>query len=155
MPISVGKGKSRRGISSSELSHGPNDSPEGIGWSAAPKTDRMEDTVASKERTPEQIRAEIAASRHAMTVGIEGLLSEVHPTAIKNQVVDDAKQAVSDTKQVIYDTVDDTRNYFVDEGGPRWNNIGTVAMVVVSAVVIVAAVGGAAALIRSIGREGK
>lgn len=109
--------------------------------------------MASKERTPEQIRAEIAKSRHAMTVGIEGLVSEVHPTAIKNQVVDDAQQAVSNTKQIIYDTVDDTRTYFVDEGGPRWNNIGTVAMVVVGVVVVVAAVGGTAALIRWIGRD--
>lgn len=111
--------------------------------------------MASKERTPEQIRAEIAASRHAMTVGIEGLVSQVHPTAIKNQVVDEAKQAVDDTKQVIYDAVDDTRSFFVDEGGPRWDNIGTVAMVVVGAVVVLAAVGGAAALIRRIGQDPK
>ena len=73
--------------------------------------------MASKERTPEQIRADIAASRHAMTVGIEGLVSEVHPTTLKNRAVDEAKQVVTDTKQMIYDTVDDTRTYFVDRGG--------------------------------------
>lgn len=108
--------------------------------------------MASKERTPEQIRADIAGSRHAMTVGIEGLVSEVHPTAIKNRAVEDVKQTVSDTKQIIYDTVEDGRNYFVDEDGVRWDNIGTVAIVVVGAVVLLAAVGGTAALIRRLGK---
>ncbi|MGB3954194.1 MAG: DUF3618 domain-containing protein [Brooklawnia sp.] len=108
--------------------------------------------MASKERTPEQIRADIAASRHAMTVGIEGLVSEVHPTAIKNRVVDDAKQTVADTKQMVYDTVDDTRGYFVDEGGVRWNNVGTVALIVVGVVVVAAAASGVSALIRRIGK---
>lgn len=108
--------------------------------------------MASKERTPEQIRADIATSRHAMTVGIEGLLSEVHPVAIKNRVVDEAKQTVADTKQMVYDTVDDTRGYFVDEGGVRWNNVGTVALIVMGVVVVAAAAGGVSALIRRIGK---
>lgn len=108
--------------------------------------------MASKERTQEQIRADIAASRHAMTVGIQGLVSEVHPVAIKNRAIDEVKQGVDDTKQVIYDVVDDTRNYFVDEDGPRWNNVGTVALVVVGVIVVAAAIGGAAALIRRIGK---
>mgnify|MGYP000845336176 FL=1 len=108
--------------------------------------------MASKERTPEQIRAEIAASRHAMTVGIEGLVSEVHPITLKNRAVDEAKQAVTDTKQMIYDTVDDTRTYFVDRGGVRWNNVGTVTLIVVGAVVVLATAGGVASLIRRIGK---
>lgn len=106
----------------------------------------------ANQRTPEQIRADIAASRHAMTVGIEGLVSEVHPTAIKNRAVDDVKETVTETKQLIYDTVDDTRGYFVDEGGVRWNNVGTVALVVVGAVVVIGAFAGAAALMRRIAR---
>ena len=108
--------------------------------------------MASKERTPEQIRAEIAASRHAMTVGIEGLVSEVHPTTLKNRAVDEAKQVVTDTKQMIDDTVDDTRTYFVDRGGVRWNNVGTVTLIVVGAVVVLTAAGGVASLIRRIGK---
>lgn len=108
--------------------------------------------MASNQRTPEQIRADIASSRHAMTIGIEGLVSEVHPTAIKNRAVDEVKQTVDDTKQMIYDTVDDTRGFFVDEGGVRWNNVGTVALVVVGAVVVFGAVGGVAALIRRAGK---
>jgi len=78
--------------------------------------------VASKERTPEQIRADIA------------------------------KQVVTDTKQMIYDTVDDTRTYFVDRGGVRWNNVGTVTLIVVGAVVVLTAAGGVASLIRRIGK---
>ena len=108
--------------------------------------------MAAKERTPEQIRAELAASRHAMSVGIEGLVSEVHPTAIKNRAVEEVKQTVDDTKQMIYDTVDDTRTFFVDEGGVRWNNVGTVALIVVGAVVVIGAVAGASSLIRRIGK---
>ena len=104
--------------------------------------------MASKERTPEQIRAEIAASRHAMTVGIEGLVSEVHPITLKNRAVDEAKQAVKDTKQMIYDTVDGTRRYFVDESGVRWNNLGTVALIAVGVVTVIGAASGVSALFR-------
>lgn len=108
--------------------------------------------MAPKQRTPEQIRADIAASRHAMSVGIEGLVSEVHPTALKNNAVDGAKQAVDDTKDMVLDAVDETRNFFMDEGGVRWNNVGTVALVVIGAVSVLAAVGGASALLRRIGK---
>lgn len=78
-------------------------------------------------------------------------MSEVHPITLKNRAVDEAKQAVTDTKQMIYDTVDDTRTYFVDRGGVRWNNVGTVA-VVVGAVVVLATAGEMASLIRRIGK---
>ena len=108
--------------------------------------------MASRERTPEQIRADIAASRHAMSVGIQGLVSEVHPTGIKNRAEDEVKKTVKDTKQMIYDTVDDTRTYFVDRGGVRWNNVGTVTLIVVGAVVVLATAGGVASLIRRIGK---
>lgn len=108
--------------------------------------------MASRERTPEQIRADIAASRHAMSVGIQGLVSEVHPTGIKNRAEDEVKKTVKDTKQMIYDTVDDTRTYFVDRGGVRWNNVGTVTLIVVGAVVVLTAAGGVASLIRRIGK---
>lgn len=107
--------------------------------------------MARNERTPEQIRADIAASRHAMSVGIEGLVSEVHPTAIKNRAVDDAKQAVEDTRTVVFEAVDDTRNYFVDEGGIRWNNVGTVALIVVGSLAVIGVVSGIAALARRVG----
>lgn len=109
--------------------------------------------MARTERTPEQIRADIAASRHAMSVGVEGLVSEVHPTAIKNRVVDDAKQVAVDTRTMLFETVDDTRGYFVDEGGVRWNNVGTVALIVVGSLAVLGVVSGIAALARKVGER--
>ena len=104
--------------------------------------------MASRERTPEQIRADIAASRHAMSVGIQGLVSEVHPTGIKNRAEDEVKKTVKDTKQLTYDTVDGTRRYFVDESGVRWNNLGTVALIAVGVVTVIGAASGVSALFR-------
>ena len=46
----------------------------------------------------------------------------------------------------------DTRTYFVDRGGVRWNNVGTVTLIVVGAVVVLATAGGVASLIRRIGK---
>jgi len=108
--------------------------------------------VASRQRTPEQIRADIAATRHTISTGVEGLVSEVHPTTLKNRAVDDVKQTIKqtfdDTRKVIFDTVDETRNWFVDSGGVRWNNVGTVALVVGGAAAVFGAFAGAGALIR-------
>ncbi|WP_341727933.1 DUF3618 domain-containing protein [Brooklawnia sp.] len=106
--------------------------------------------MASRERTPEQIRADIAASRHAMTVGIAGLVSEVHPTAIKNHAEDEVKKTVKDTKQAIYDTVDETRRYFVDEAGVRWDHIGTIALIAVGVVAAVGVATGVSGLFRKV-----
>lgn len=108
--------------------------------------------MASRQRTPEQIRADIAATRHAVTVGVEGLVSEVHPTTLKNRAVEDVKQTIrqtfDDTRKAIFDTVDETKNWFVDEGGVRWNNVGTVALAVGGAAAVFGAFAGAGALIR-------
>lgn len=108
--------------------------------------------MASKEPTLEQMRADIAASRHAMTVGLEGLVTEVHPTAIKNRFIDEVKKTISDTKQMVVDAAEDAVGYFVDEDGVRWDNVGTAAMVVGAGVAVVAAFGGVGALIRRIGK---
>lgn len=116
--------------------------------------------MASKQRTPEQIRADIAASRHAMTSGIEGLVSEVHPTVVKQRVIDEARQVIDDTKRVvaetIVDTVEETRSrvkdFLFDNNGVRWNNIGTVAMVVVGVTAAYASLGKLGSLFRGIGR---
>ena len=110
----------------------------------------MEDTVARNQRTPEQIRAEIAAHRHAMTVGIEGLVSEVHPTAVKGRAIKDAKQAIANTRDMVTETIEESRSYFVDEGGVRWNNVGTVALIVVGSLAVLGVIGGTAALIRKV-----
>ena len=77
-----------------------------------------------------------------------GLVSEVHPTGIKNRAEDEVKKTVKDTKQMIYDTVDGTRRYFVDESGVRWNNLGTVALIAVGVVTVIGAASGVSALFR-------
>ncbi len=98
--------------------------------------------MASNQRTPEQIRADIAASRHAMTVGLEGLVSEVHPSAIKNTVKAVAQDMADDAKQSAFDSVRRARGWFVDENGVRWDHVGTVTIAVLGVVTVVAAVSG-------------
>lgn len=105
--------------------------------------------MGSKGRTPEQIRKDLAASRHAMSVGIEGLVSQIHPTAVKNQATDKAKEKVEDVKSSIKDTVGKVTGYFYDEYGIRWNNVGTVAL---AGVCVVAAFGTVGALSSAIRR---
>ena len=104
--------------------------------------------MTPNSRTPQQIRAELAASRHAMAVGLEGLVSQVHPVAIKNKAVDDAKQKVEDTKSSIKDRFKAVTGYFYDRSGVRWNNVGTVALIATGVCVVAGALSGTAALVR-------
>lgn len=104
--------------------------------------------MASYQRTPEQIRADIAASRHAVTVGLEGLVSEVHPSAIKETVKQAASDVVEDAKASAFDSVRSVKEWFVDEGGVRWNNVGTVALAVVGVVAVAGSLSGVASLVR-------
>lgn len=94
----------------------------------------------AKNRTPDQIRADIAAARKAMAANVEGLVSEVHPTALKDRAVHEAKTAVSDTvndaKSAVTNTVKDAKSAVMDTDGPRWDRIGTAALVA-GAVIIV------------------
>ncbi|HSN44697.1 MAG TPA: DUF3618 domain-containing protein [Propionibacteriaceae bacterium] len=48
-------------------------------------------TTTKDNRSAAQIRADIAAARARMSANIEGLVTEVHPTAVKNRAVDNAK----------------------------------------------------------------
>ena len=104
--------------------------------------------MASYQRTPEQIRADLAASRHAVTVGLEGLVSEVHPTAIKENVKQAASDDVDDAKASVVDSLRSVKEWFVDEGGVRWNNVGTVALAVVGVAAVAGSLSGVASLIR-------
>lgn len=76
----------------------------------------------ASSRTPDQIRADIAAARAAMSANVEGLVAEVHPVAIKNRAVNDAKEAVAEQVQ-------EARSYVMDDSGPRWDRIGTGVLV--------------------------
>lgn len=104
--------------------------------------------MASHQRTPEQIRADIAASRHAMTVGLEGLVSEVHPKAIKENVKQAATEAVGEAKDSAFEQVRNVKDWFADDGGVRWNNVGTVALAALSAVATISTLSGIGSLIR-------
>lgn len=45
-------------------------------------------------RSAQQIKADIAAARARMSANVEGLVTEVHPKAVKQRTVDDAKAFV-------------------------------------------------------------
>lgn len=89
----------------------------------------------AKQRTPEQIRADIQAARKTMVNNVEGLVTEVHPKAIKDRAVNDAKTFVADK-------VDEAKSVVVDRDGPRWDHIGTAVFVAVGVVVTVAVLRG-------------
>jgi len=87
-----------------------------------------------------------------MTVGIEGLISEVHPTAIKNHAEEAVNQTVQDAKQAIYDKVDESRRFFADDAGVRWDNIGTIGLIAGAVAAAAGALSGVSALVRKIAR---
>lgn len=81
------------------------------------------------------IRARVASSRNDFFANVEGLVSEVHPTAVKNR-------AINDTKVFVSETVDDAKAQVIDESGPRWDRIGTAVLAVVGVVAFVVSVRG-------------
>ncbi len=91
----------------------------------------------AKHRTPDQIQADIAASLKTITDNVEGLVSEVHPTAVKDRAVGEAKTFVAEQ-------VDNAKGMVVDRNGPRWDRIGTAAFVAVGVIVTVAILKGIA-----------
>lgn len=78
--------------------------------------------MAKSETNIDQIRARIAASRRQVAGGVQGLTATVHPTAVKNQAVYEAKSFASDSYE-------NAKSAFIDESGPRWDHIGTVVLV--------------------------
>lgn len=82
----------------------------------------------AKRRTPEQISADIAAARENVINNFQGLVAEVHPSGIKNRVVNDAKEQVAEQ-------VDEAKSLIADENGPRWDRIGTAVFVAVGVTV--------------------
>ncbi|WP_316668263.1 DUF3618 domain-containing protein [uncultured Propionibacterium sp.] len=84
--------------------------------------------MAKSETNIDQIRARIAASRRQVAGSVQGLTATVHPTAVKNQAVYEVKTFASDSYE-------NAKSAFVDESGPRWDRIGTVALAVVGVAV--------------------
>lgn len=91
--------------------------------------------MAKNDSEIERLRARIASNREQLSNNIEGLVSEVHPTAVKNRAVATVKQRIEDTKQKAKATV-------IDESGPRWDRIGTAVLATVGVVLVVASVRG-------------
>lgn len=86
----------------------------------------------AKERSAEQIRADLAAARADFASGVQGMVSEVHPQTIKDETIGKVTGKVSDVKDVFTETigteVKSVRTFFADEQGVRWDNIGSVVM---------------------------
>lgn len=73
--------------------------------------DKPQDT-----RSAAQIRADIAAERARLGANVEGLVTEVHPKAVKQRTVDDAKAFVMGE-------VDNAKAQVKDEDGWRTDRL--------------------------------
>lgn len=69
-------------------------------------------------KTPDEIRAEIAIARQQMADGVRGLASQIHPSVIKAQTVNQLRDAVTGK-------VNEAKATVVDDAGVRWDRIGT------------------------------
>ena len=80
----------------------------------------------------EQIRARIAATRANLMGGIEDLAAQVNPQAVKNNVKESVKQSAEDTKlaakKTVQEAADGFKDFFVDELGVKWHNVGSVLL---------------------------
>ncbi|MDR0436487.1 MAG: DUF3618 domain-containing protein [Propionibacteriaceae bacterium] len=93
------------------------------------------------ERSPEQIKAEIVAARERLAQGVQGLVSEVHPAAIRATAVDAVKAGVDAQ-------VAKVKALVVDSAGIRWDRIGTAVIVAVGALGICGVLKGMGRLLR-------
>lgn len=103
--------------------------------------------MASRGRTPEEIRVGLAEARHAMTVGIEGIISEIHPTAVKNKAADEVMNTIEKVKEEALGVATDAIGYFYDRKGVRWDNVGTAALTAGTVLVAGLGVRGVAGLV--------
>lgn len=76
----------------------------------------MADKKKADPRSPEQIRADIAAARARMSANVEGLVAEVHPKAVKQRTVDE-------TKAFMMAEVDNAKRQVKDEDGWRTDRL--------------------------------
>lgn len=88
----------------------------------------MADKKPADTRSAAQIRADIEAARQRMSANVQGLVTEVHPTAVKNRAVDDAKE-------VARTEVDNLTYQVKDENGWRTDRL-TVAGAVAGAALV-------------------
>lgn len=88
------------------------------------------------DRSVDEIRSEMAKTRARVTEAVQGLITETDPRVLKNRAQDEAKSFVQTE-------VNNVKSWFVDDAGPRWDNI---AKIVGGVVAVVAIAAGAKAL---------
>lgn len=81
----------------------------------------------AKSDDVQQLQAQIAAAREKLAQNIQGLVTDVHPSAVRARAVNDARTFASDSVSQAKATV-------VDESGVRWDRIGTAVLVVAGVV---------------------
>lgn len=77
------------------------------------------DTATKKKkpadnRTADQIRADIAARRARISANVEGFVEEVHPQALKEKAVDDAKAFASREFETAKQQIKDEAGWRID-----------------------------------------
>jgi len=65
-------------------------------------------------RTVDQIRNDLAARRSKLSSDVEGLVEEVHPTAVKQRAVNDAKAMAQSEFETLKSTVKDEDGWRTD-----------------------------------------
>lgn len=82
-------------------------------------------------RSTADIEAEIAAARQRLASNVEGLITQVHPQAIKTRAVNDAKDFAAGE-------LNSARSQFVDDfGNYKWDRVAYLAAALVGSVAFV------------------
>ena len=92
-------------------------------------------------RTPEQIHADISQARHGLASGVEGLVAQAHPAALK-------REATAQARAKAQSMVESVTTQLVDDAGVRWNRVGTVVLSVVGVLLVWKVLRGFARLVR-------
>ena len=95
----------------------------------------------AQTRTAEQIRSDIAAARQRLAEGVEGLVSQTHPAALK-------REAIGAAKGKARKTLDSLRGQVHDDAGLRWNRIGTAVLVLKGVIIVMLIAKGLGRLLR-------
>lgn len=74
----------------------------------------MAPTTTKDTRTVDQIRSDIAAARSRVAASVEGLVEEVHPAAVKQRTVNDAKTFAHEEFETLKAQVKDERGWRTD-----------------------------------------
>lgn len=99
----------------------------------------MADKKPQDNRTAEQIRRDLAAARARVSAQVEQLVEEVHPTAIKDRTIDQARAFAQTEFESAKSTIKDEAGWRVD----RLIAVGGAVLGVVTFLLTVRAITGA------------